>query len=279
MTSSPILRFGRLTETVENIKQCLRAHGYCVLTQCPFLDHAKLLGGTSSLFDAFHESPAVFEQIDSGYFRVYLPTGWEHLSDHVADEKAVIDVFPKSSYTYDHYSHTPLLKRSASTSERAAIDMSQVNRCLDFLKQTLTALDPEYQRFVNETRANWLVRLLNYPPVNNCNDVRLDEHVDDDLLVMVVASHFHGLQFVGPKNKWLDFPNIENSALLFCGGCLELLTNGAYKAVRHRVRGGTGYAGRRYAVNINLGADMSDPAVGAYYASVLQSKYLVRPPP
>ena len=87
---------------------------------------------------------------------------------------------------------------------------------------------------------------LNYYPshkkdddcVETSNGVKLacDTHVDDSLLTLLYQDNTSGLQIEDPyTGKWTDVPPSSNSILINSGKLLNMVSNGKYNPINHRV--------------------------------------------
>jgi isopenicillin N synthase-like dioxygenase len=62
-----------------------------------------------------------------------------------------------------------------------------------------------------------------------------EAHVDSGLLTLLYQDGQGGLQVQGPEGSWVDVPPDPNSLVVNTGLAFETLSNGRFRATRHRV--------------------------------------------
>lgn len=255
--------------------------GFLIIQNSELFDiRQPYFGLAKVLFEEFldFESPKLFDFFYDCY-GIYLPLGYENVIKNQEDSKAVIDIFPVKSYSYNYYLKAGFLSR-----EKSEIQLNQYKdifsenrKCLHFLEQVLQKLVPSdiLTDLTNEIQ-NWLIRIIYYPPTLSRTSLRLAEHVDDDLLAMVISEDFSSLEIKDENGKFINIIVPPNCVLLLAGKGLEYLTQGQIKGVCHRVIGGEQYQKPRYVFNLNLGANLEQTFVKNYYNNIVHNKYFLK---
>jgi len=78
-----------------------------------------------------------------------------------------------------------------------------------------------------------IVRFLRYPPSNG-KDLGCGAHSDYGILTLLLQDDIGGLQILY-NGKWIEVPPIKDSFVINVGDCVEYITNGKFKATKHRV--------------------------------------------
>jgi len=79
-----------------------------------------------------------------------------------------------------------------------------------------------------------VVRFLRYPPRLEDTPMGCGVHSDYGILTLLLQDDIGGLQIL-LKDKWIDAVPIKDSLVINIGDCVEYLTNGKFKATKHRV--------------------------------------------
>jgi isopenicillin N synthase-like dioxygenase len=88
----------------------------------------------------------------------------------------------------------------------------------------------------NLTQPPSQLRLIHYPYNPNATDrPGIGAHTDYEMFTML-RSTSTGLEVQDAQDEWIDAPPIPNAYAVNIGDMLELWTDGAFKATRHRVR-------------------------------------------
>ncbi|KAJ0986012.1 hypothetical protein J5N97_004368 [Dioscorea zingiberensis] len=93
---------------------------------------------------------------------------------------------------------------------------------------------------VNE-ESDKVFRLNHYPPcpllqgLNNCSLTGFGEHTDPQVLSVLRSNNTAGLQIALRDGSWVGVPPDQDSLFINVGDTLQVLTNGRFKSVRHRV--------------------------------------------
>jgi isopenicillin N synthase-like dioxygenase len=90
-----------------------------------------------------------------------------------------------------------------------------------------------------------LLRILHYPPLGLNNDhdgaVRAAAHEDINLITLLPAATFPGLQVLGADGEWYMADTDPDSIIINAGDMLQEASNGYFKSTTHRVVNPTGY--------------------------------------
>lgn len=233
---------------------------------------------SKTLFNLFlcSSTPQAFKVSDNCYC-IYLPVGFENLTETEVDRKGVIDFFPKESYSYHYYKERGFIDKI----DQNKIDWSKYSdflswnkTCLKFLGQIMDKIT--VPNFLNsKERNNWLIRLIYYPPVASANYLRLAEHIDDDVLTMVMSNDFSSLEVKDESGKFTKLSIPADSFIVLAGSCLEHITQGKIKGLPHHVVGGDFYMNSRYIFSFHLGANLNTEFVETHYQNILKEKYFL----
>ncbi|KAL3497570.1 hypothetical protein ACH5RR_040302 [Cinchona calisaya] len=85
-----------------------------------------------------------------------------------------------------------------------------------------------------------MVAINSYPPISESKNIKkiigAPQHTDHSIITILLQSS-SGLQVMdrNDKNTWKYVPKLKGSLLVFVGDHLEVLSNGKYKSVLHRV--------------------------------------------
>ena len=70
----------------------------------------------------------------------------------------------------------------------------------------------------------------------NSNELSLGEHTDYGILTILMQDDVGGLEILHESGQWIPVPPIPGTFVVNLGDMLEVWSNGAYKATKHRVR-------------------------------------------
>ncbi len=88
-----------------------------------------------------------------------------------------------------------------------------------------------------------LFRILHYPPLGGEDDgaVRAAAHEDINLITLLPAATFPGLQVLGSDGNWFMADTDPDSIIVNAGDMLQEASGGYFKSTTHRVVNPTGY--------------------------------------
>ncbi|KAI3997132.1 hypothetical protein MKX01_008976 [Papaver californicum] len=110
---------------------------------------------------------------------------------------------------------------------------------LELLADGLT-IEPRntFSRLLEDEESDSFFRLNHYPPcpVNSRDVVGFREHTDPQIISVLRSNNTSGLQIADIKNgSWVPVPPDQNSFFINVGDSLQVMTNGRFKSVTHRV--------------------------------------------
>uniref|UniRef100_A0ACD5U2Z7 Uncharacterized protein n=1 Tax=Avena sativa TaxID=4498 RepID=A0ACD5U2Z7_AVESA len=121
-------------------------------------------------------------------------------------------------------------------------------RVLELMAEGLGMEDTNvFRGMVHRDGSDELLRLNHYPPSRRLEEAPgtgFGEHTDPQLMSLLRSNSVSGLQIALPDGTWLPVAPDTESVFVNVGDAMQVLTNGRYRSVRHRVvaEPGTGEA-------------------------------------
>lgn len=170
----------------------------------------------------------------------YVPIGEEQFSSGHYDLKEAYDI--NLDYQADDVSF-PLVGPTQWPDD--AEFCQQVSRYYQHIKTIgqqifsafALALGKDEQYFMAHTqRAPSQLRLIHYPYHPDIVDHDgIGAHTDYECFTLLLPTA-PGLQILDKQGQWVDVPLLEHTLIMNIGDMMEILSNGRYKATKHRVK-------------------------------------------
>ncbi|CAL5393710.1 unnamed protein product [Camellia sinensis] len=96
-------------------------------------------------------------------------------------------------------------------------------------------------KLLMDEQSDSVFRLNHYPPCREIQDVNgkhligFGEHTDPQIISVLRSNNTCGLQISLRDGNWISVPPDQNSFFINVGDSLQVMTNGRFKSVRHRV--------------------------------------------
>lgn len=92
-------------------------------------------------------------------------------------------------------------------------------------------------KLLMDEQSDSVFRLNHYPPRPDCisNLIGFGEHTDPQIISVLRSNNTSGLQISLREGSWISVPPDEDSFFINVGDSLQVLTNGRFKSVKHRV--------------------------------------------
>ncbi|XWS10233.1 hypothetical protein CRYUN_Cryun39dG0057800 [Craigia yunnanensis] len=98
-----------------------------------------------------------------------------------------------------------------------------------------------FSKLLMDVQSDSVFRLNHYPPcpdvqpLNGSNVVGFGEHTDPQIISVLRSNNTSGLQISLRDGSWVSVPPDQNSFFINVGDSLQVMTNGRFKSVKHRV--------------------------------------------
>lgn len=100
-----------------------------------------------------------------------------------------------------------------------------------------------FSKLLMDENSDSVFRLNHYPPCseierlndNNNDLIGFGEHTDPQIISILRSNNTSGLQILLKDGHWISVPPDENSFFVNVGDSLQVMTNGRFKSVKHRV--------------------------------------------
>ncbi|WOL14549.1 gibberellin 2-beta-dioxygenase 1-like [Canna indica] len=151
--------------------------------------------------------------------------------------------------TSDPLSHTSMafLEEPSASSLRSAL--SDYLRALKKLAVQVLELMAEglkieardaFSKLVMDEQSDGIFRLNHYPKFPllerlNCSLTGFGEHTDPQIISILRSNNSTGLQIALKDGSWVSVPSDQASFYINVGDSLQVLTNGRFRSVKHRV--------------------------------------------
>ncbi|CAA2982792.1 Gibberellin 2-beta-dioxygenase 1 [Olea europaea subsp. europaea] len=97
-----------------------------------------------------------------------------------------------------------------------------------------------FNKLVMNEESDSIFRLNHYPPClddqfKGGNLIGFGEHTDPQIISVLRSNNTFGLQILLKDGNWVSIPPDQTSFFINVGDSLQVMTNGMFKSVRHRV--------------------------------------------
>ncbi|KAJ8443266.1 hypothetical protein Cgig2_010161 [Carnegiea gigantea] len=118
-------------------------------------------------------------------------------------------------------------------------------KLLELMAEGLRILPKDvFSRLLKDKQSDSLFRLNHYPPypeeevggeLNGKNLVGFGEHTDPQIISVLRSNNTSGLEISLKDGNWVSVPPDQSSFFINVGDSLQVMTNGRFRSVRHRV--------------------------------------------
>ncbi|KAL0328342.1 UNVERIFIED_CONTAM: Gibberellin 2-beta-dioxygenase 1 [Sesamum calycinum] len=95
-----------------------------------------------------------------------------------------------------------------------------------------------FSKLLMDEESDSVFRVNHYPPLEESgggNLIGFGAHTDPQIISVLRSNNTSGLQIWLKDGKWISVPPDQNSFFINVGDSLQVMTNGRFKSVRHRV--------------------------------------------
>ncbi|KAK7843883.1 gibberellin 2-beta-dioxygenase 1 [Quercus suber] len=98
-----------------------------------------------------------------------------------------------------------------------------------------------FSKLLKDEKSDSVFRLNHYPPcpdfqpLEDSNMVGFGEHTDPQIISVLRSNNASGLQISLRNGNWISVPPDQDSFFFLVGDSLQVMTNGRFQSVRHRV--------------------------------------------
>lgn len=98
-----------------------------------------------------------------------------------------------------------------------------------------------FSKLLMDEESDSVFRVNHYPPypevqaLEGRNMIGFGEHTDPQIISVLRSNNTSGLQISLADGNWISVPPDENSFFINVGDSLQVMTNGRFKSVKHRV--------------------------------------------
>ncbi|KAL5731762.1 gibberellin 2beta-dioxygenase [Ranunculus cassubicifolius] len=98
-----------------------------------------------------------------------------------------------------------------------------------------------FSKLIMDEESDSVFRLNHYPPcpdlqaISGRDLIGFGEHTDPQIISVLRSNNATGLQIALKDGTWVSVPPDQNSFFIIVGDSMQVMTNGRFKSVRHRV--------------------------------------------
>ncbi|KAK4342168.1 hypothetical protein RND71_037984 [Anisodus tanguticus] len=98
-----------------------------------------------------------------------------------------------------------------------------------------------FSKLLMDEKSDSVFRVNHYPPCPDIQDfsgknlIGFGEHTDPQIISVLRSNNTSGLQILLKDGHWISVPPDENSFFVNVGDSLQVMTNGRFKSLKHRV--------------------------------------------
>lgn len=91
-----------------------------------------------------------------------------------------------------------------------------------------------WSRLLSEEKSDSFFRINHYP-ASNRNELGFGEHTDPQIISVIRSNNASGLEIALKDGTWVQVPPDPSSFYITVDDCLQVMTNGRFRSVKHRV--------------------------------------------